>query len=180
MTRFFILILSLFAWTGEPDGTPSTVQEIRQAYAAAHQMIEDSHHPGVPRNELVENIEYMIPALGTTYETFCCYYQQALDETDWTTRYHPYFITRKYNMSVKNIYEEYLYDTETGRLLFVFIQTDMGDDSPLNEERYYYGPDGLISTVIKGERTIADGKLSIFAKILRDSVKIRLDANARR
>ena len=164
---------------GEPDGTPSTVQEIRKAYAAAHQEIEDSHHPNVPRNELVENLEYMIPALGTTYETFCCYYRQTMDESDWTTRYQPYFITRKYNLSVRNIYEEYLYDTETGRLLFVFIRTDNGDDT-INEERYYYGPDGLISTVITGERTISDSKLGVFAKILRDSVKIRLDANARR
>ena len=179
MTRLFILIISVFAWMGGPDGTPSTVQEIRQAYAAAHQEIEDSHHESVPRNELVENLEYMIPALGTTYETFCCYYRQTMDETDWHTRYLPYFITRKYNMAVRNIYEEYLYDTVTGRLLFVYIRTDNGDDT-LNEERYYYGPDGLISEVIKGERTISDKQLRIYAKILRDSVKTRLDANAMR
>ena len=175
MTRFLILILSLFAWVGGPDGTPSTVQEIRQAYAAAHQEIADSHREGVPRNELVETLQYMVPACGSTTETFCCYYRLQTGETDGSTHYQPYFITRKYNIAVRNFYEEYLFDAETGRLLFVFIQSDTYEGTQ-NEERYYYGPDGLISEVIKGERTISDSKLRTYANILSKSVKTRLDA----
>jgi len=175
MIRLFFVLFSLLTWSGEPDGIPSTVAEIRQAYAAAHQAIEDSHHDGVPRNELIETAQYMVPAAGTTNETFCCYYELSVDGEEWSVHYNPYFITRKYNIAVHNFYEEYLYDAKSGRLLFVYIQSD-GVDGTKNEERYYYGPDGLISEIIKGERTVPDKKLRIHAKILRDSVKTRLDA----
>lgn len=173
--KLIILLSMLFGLSSSPDGLPATVKEIRQAYADAHQRIAETTRPGVPRSDMETTFRYMVPAAGETTETIHAFYELSIDsEGEWAVHYHPYFIMRSYNISVLKFYEEYLYDADTGKLLFVYISGDTHEGKK-NEERYYFGPDGLISEIIQGERTVSLEEILRKAEVLRSSSRPLLD-----
>ena len=182
MIRLFIALALLLgavaANAGTPDGTPATVKEIRQAYADAQQQMALSLQEGMHRNDLETTLRYVVPAVGETVETLRCFYSDPEMDTEvWEVRYHPYFITRKYNVSMRKFYEEYLFDAKTGRLLFFYLKGDVFEGGQ-NEERYYFGPEGRISEIIKGERTLSDETVLRRAESLRSSIRTMLETAA--
>ena len=150
MLRFlFLLVLALPVIP--QDGLPTTVKEIRQLYTDTQQgiaLMSDEEHL---RKELVTTIQRNMPGTGIRKETVTCYFAEFGDDLD--PDYRPYFVTRKYNVAAHRFYEEFLFDAETGKLLFVFRQGDSYETAGAKDEtRYYFGPQGLLSENIKGER----------------------------
>lgn len=117
MLRFLLMLV--LALPGLPqDGLPTTVKEIRQRYADTQQSIAMMHEEEHFRSEIVTTIQRNMPGSGI----------------------------RKYNVAARKFYEEYLFDAETGKLLFVFLQADSIENAGTKDEtRYYFGPQGLIS-----------------------------------
>ena len=170
MIRLFIALALLLGTGAAPDGTPATVKEIRQAYADAQEKMAMSLQEGMHRNDIETTLRYVVPAVGETIETLRCFYDQDMDTEAWEVRYYPYFITCKYTVSVLHFYEEYLFDAPTGRLLFFFRKSDQYEGGTY-EERYYFGPDGRISEIIKGERTLSDETILRRAETFRSSIR---------
>jgi hypothetical protein len=53
----------------------------------------------------------------------------------------PYFVTKKFNVTVRNYYLEYLYDPDSVTLRFVFAKWQDYSGETV-EERYYFDKDG--------------------------------------
>ena len=143
----------------------SVVKSVRAAYNEAKEKIKMADGEMSPRNDAVATLHYNVPATGPRTTVAHCYFDLDTDEDG--AHYFPYFITLKYNVTVRDFYEEYLFDPESGRLLFVFIQQDTFEGTK-NEERYYYDGLGKLAAVnVKGERTVEDADLVRHAEDLR-------------
>lgn len=151
------------------------VKSVRAAYAEAKEKMKLANGEQSPRNDAVATLHYNVPATGGRTTVVHCYYD--LDTDADGAHYHPYFITLKYNVAVREFYEEYLFDPETDKLLFVFIQGDTFEGTK-NEERYYYDAAGkLASENIKGERTVPDEAIRQQAEQYRAVIPQFLDFN---
>ncbi len=167
-----VLLLSLGASALAQDNA-SVVKSVRAAYAAAKEKIKMADGEMAPRNDAVATLHYNVPATGPRTTVAHCYFDLDTDEDG--AHYYPYFITLKYNVTVRDFYEEYLYDPESGRLLFVFLQQDTFEGTK-NEERYYYDDLGHLAAVnITGERTVEDAALVSHAEALRMIIPKFLD-----
>ena len=65
------------------------------------------------------------------------------DEGD-VLSYRPYFVSDSYNSGGRKLYEEYLLEEGTGKLLFAYAYEQNGD-ATTNEGRYYYYKDGTLA-----------------------------------
>ena len=167
-----VLLLALGASALAQDNA-SVVKSVRAAYAAAKEKIKMADGEMAPRNDAVATLHYNVPATGPRTTVAHCYFDLDTDEDG--AHYYPYFITLKYNVTVRDFYEEYLYDPESGRLLFVFLQQDTFQGTK-NEERYYYDEHGNLAAVnITGERTVEDAALVSHAEALRMIIPKFLD-----
>ena len=175
--RLFMMLTLAFPAGGQQDGL--TVKEIRQMYAEVQQAIAAMSEEEHLRNQVVTTIQTNMPGSGIRKETRTAYfaeYDESVEEGDFNPDYRPYFITRKYNVGSLHYYEEYLYDAETGIPVFVFIQSYLPDHpGTKNETRYYYGPMGLISEIIKGEREMDEQAAADQGGSLWESVKSQLN-----
>ena len=168
------------AGAATPDKKSDKVVAIREAYAAALKNVELSKVEGIPHNYMESSLRYVVPALGETFETLRCYYDQDVETEHWHVVYLPYFLTRKYNFSVRNIYEEYLFDSE-GHLIFVFVKSDSMDGKEKVEERYYFDSDGtLIKELVKGIALNGADVVQRYGQTLYNSIRTQLEANATR
>ena len=177
MIKFALLAL-LIGVAGLPlaaQGQNSeVVKYVREAYTRAKEKIKmTTGNESVPRNDVTATFRYMVPATGGRTEVFHAYFDLETDEEG--AHYLPYFITRKYNVSVRDVYEEYLFDAETGLLLFVFIQSDNFEGGK-DEERYYFGAMGeLVHQIIKGGEPCDADVLLLNAARLRGLIPQYLD-----
>ena len=176
-----LIILSLLAvilpLNAFGEGLPKTVKEIRERYAQAQQDIADMGKDEHMLCRLVSTSQRNMPAIGIQKETLTAYFNNKDRDEDWYPIFRLYFLTRKYNVAVRKCYEEYLFDALSGRLIFVFLQRDSYiDDSTKDETRYYFGEEGLISEIIKGERISEPDAILLSAEKLR-SAAITLMAN---
>lgn len=178
------LIIILLLWLGIPfaleaqDALPRTVKEIRQRYADTQQSIAMMNEEEHMKNLLVTTVQHNMPGTGIRKETISCYFGEFGEESEeWAPDYRPFFVTRRFNVSARKFYEEYLFDGESGRLLFVFFQGDsMEGQGKKDETRYYYGPDGLISENVKGERIVESNTALEMAATLSASLRSQLNA----
>lgn len=159
---------------GAQDAGSEAVKAIRAAYAEAKEKIKmTTGNESVPRNDVTATLRYMVPASGERTEVFHAYFDLETDEEG--AHYLPYFITRKYNVAVRNVYEEYLFDPETGLLLFVFIQSDNMEGGK-DEERYYFDAMGkIVHRIVKGEDTFDADSLLMDAARIRALIPQYLD-----
>ena len=149
------------------------VKEVRAAYSAAKEKIKLADGEFAPRNDAMATLYFNVPATGPRTVVAHCYFDLDTDEDG--AHYYPYFITLKYNVAARDFYEEYLFDPESGRLQFVFIQQDNFEGTK-NEERYYYDDLGKLAAVnITGERTVDDAALVSHAEDLRMIIPKYLD-----
>ena len=149
------------------------VKSVRAAYAEAKEKMKLANGELSPRNDAVATLHFNVPATGPRTTVAHVYFDLDTDEDG--AHYYPYFITLKYNVAVREYYEEYLFHPESGRLLFAFIQQDTYEGTK-NEERYYYDDLGkLASENIKGERTIPDAELVSRAENYRALIPKFLD-----
>lgn len=173
MLRFLLMLV--LALPGLPqDGLPTTVKEIRQRYADTQQSIAMMHEEEHFRSEIVTTIQRNMPGSGIRKETVTCYFAEFGEDLD--PDYRPYFVTRKYNVAARKFYEEYLFDAETGKLLFVFLQADSIENAGTKDEtRYYFGPQGLISENVKGERCATAEEATKMANECYQAIKANLN-----
>ena len=159
MKRFFfiILMLSLAGAAGAQDGLPATVKEVRQKYAEAQQAIAMMDVEEHTRSQVTLSLQRNVPAIGIQKETVTCFFENFENnkEGEWGFIYRPFFMTVKFNAAVRQFYREFLYDTASGKPIFVFLQQDSIRGDQKDETRYYFGPSGLISENIKGERIMS-------------------------
>ena len=159
MKRFLliILLLSLAAAAGAQEGLPTTVKEVRQKYADAQQYIALMDQEEHIRSQVTLSLQRNVPAIGIQKKTVTCFFENFENdkEGEWGFIYRPFFMTVKFNAAVRQFYREFLYDTASGKPIFVFLQQDSIRGDQKDETRYYFGPSGLISENIKGERIMS-------------------------
>ena len=118
------------------------VAEVRKLYTEAKEAMAYNDQEDYPA---VSNMEttyyYMAPGAGPI-KHYIKYYLNT-EETDEGVilGYHPYFVSDSYNSGGRRIYEEYLFDSKTGRLVFAYAYEENGDATK-NEGRYYYYKEG--------------------------------------
>jgi len=166
----FFLALCLSARAQNDAGV---VKAVRAAYSEAKEKIKLADGDPSPRNDASATLSYNVPGTGPRTTVVHCYFDLDTDENG--AHYQPYFITLKYNIAARAFYEEYLFDPESGRLLFAFLQGDTFEGAK-NEERYYYDESGRLASVnVKGERTVEDALLLSRAEDYRRFVPQFLD-----
>lgn len=169
MKKLFVLLLSVMVLplASSAQSLPKTVQEVRKMYADAHQAIADMDLEEHMLCRMVSTSQCNMPAVGIPKETITTYFNNADRDEDWYPIFRPFFITRKFNASVRQFYEEYLFDMKSGRLVFAFLQGDSYEHETKDETRYYFGEDGLISENIKGDRIAEADAVVRYAESLR-------------
>ena len=177
MKQLLVILLLVLAWPASAwqDNFPKTVKEIRQRYAEAHQAIARMDETGV-HNQVTLVVQRNMPATGLRTVTNICYFEEYQDE-DMVgyMEYLPFFLTSRSNVSIREYYEEYLFDVMTGKPIFIFYQQNNEEEFDKKDEtRYYFGPDGLISENIKGERIISPERAYDAAILLRDSMTSKM------
>ena len=141
LTALLLMILSAQA-------QDARVAEIRRLYAEVKENMEYRKKAEIPPNDMVVTLNYMAPGAGPIKDVTHYFYDGEFKEDAGNVVYCPIFITRKYNVGAAEYYEEYLFDE--GSLVFYFCkQLD-------NETRYYWGINGFMHEVIKGERLTGD------------------------
>ena len=153
---FIILMLSLAGTAGAQEGLPTTVKEVRQKYADAQQYIALMDQEEHIRSQVTLSLQRNVPAIGIQKKTVTCFFENFENdkEGEWGFIYRPFFMTVKFNAAVRQFYREFLYDAASGKPVFVFLQQDSIQGDQKDETRYYFGPSGLISENIKGERVM--------------------------
>ena len=184
MAILFTIHCSLFTASAQN----AQVASIRKLYAEVKQEMENRKKPAIkreqsdaridsaereqagpkvkaelPPNETVVTSNYMAPGGGPTKDVTHYYYNGEFDENLGNVFYTPCFITRKYNVGARNYYEEFLFDK--GSLVFFFCK------SQNDETRYYWGANGFLHEVIKGQRQMDE----VFAARLAGDLKAAFD-----
>ena len=177
MKQLLVFLLLVPAWPAFAwqDNFPQTVKEIRQRYAEAHQAIARMDEAGV-HNRVTLVVQRNMPATGMRTVTLTCFFEEyQTEDMVGYLDYLPFFLTSRSNVSVWEFYEEYLFDANSGKPLFIFYQqTNEKDYNQKDETRYYFGPDGLISENIKGDRIISAEKAYDAAIQLRDTMSSKM------
>lgn len=143
-----LLVLSLsftavFAQTSAK--AKARVAEVRKLYAEARESMAYNDQEDYPAVSGMETTYYyMAPGAGPI-KHYVKYYM-GTDETDEgeILGYRPYFVSDSYNSGARKLYEEYLLDSETGKLVFAYAYEENGDGTK-NEGRYYYYKDGSLA-----------------------------------
>ena len=121
------------------------VAEVRKLYAEAKDRMaynDQEEYPAVSGMETT--YYYMAPGAGPI-KHYIKYYMDS-EETDEGVilSYRPYFVSDSYNSGGRKLYEEYLLEEETGKLLFAYAYEQNGD-ATTNEGCYYYYKDGTLA-----------------------------------
>ena len=153
MKMFFVLITCLVGALGmQAQTTPEAkarVNEIRQLYKDAWGAVayyDTLAMDGLPSSRMVVESDYMVSGAGPRHDTVTYYLSGDFDEEKGYEYFETYFITRKYNISDLEYYEEYLFDSKRNPC-FVYWRCSDG-----LEARFYWDEKGkLIHTITKGE-----------------------------
>ena len=154
MKRLSLIIVLSFmvlpAMLHAQEMTDAEIAAIRAAYSAAKEQVEINRHAqeqNVPRNDMEVVSHYVIPGCGPTDEIIHYYFTLDEDPESGTCFYHPFFVSRSYNVAARKFYEEFLFDRQEAQLLF-FYQRNDAIDGTINETRYYYGKNGVSKSII--------------------------------
>ena len=154
MKRFFFAVLLLLCAFSLAQGQGKDVAAIRKLYAAAKErMAQNGKDEAVPRYDVTVSSHYVVAGTGPTEETVRYFFGMEYDETLGMYYNKVYFITRRFNVAARPCYQEFLYDEESGDLLFAFLQEE-GFEGETNQTRYYWNKDGLVQELVQGERVM--------------------------
>ena len=121
------------------------VAEVRKLYTEAKERMAYNDQEDYPAKSNMEvTYNYMAPGAGPI-KHYIKYYMDAVDDEEGILlRHKPYFVSDSYNSGARKLYEEYLLDEETGKLVFAYAYEENGDASK-NEGRYYFYKDGSLA-----------------------------------
>ena len=149
MKKIQLLLMCLLAAVAMQAQTSAKakarVAEVRKLYAEAKESMAYNDQEDYPAVSGMETTYYyMAPGAGPI-KHYVKYYMES-DETDEGVilGYRPYFVSDSYNSGGRKLYEEYLLEEETGKLLFAYAYEQNGD-ATTNEGRYYYYKDGTLA-----------------------------------
>lgn len=159
--RFLLMVIALCACTMLQAQTDvvakQQVEKIRKQYGEAKQMAAHSEKTGQDYyNDLEVKIRRMVAGTGMRYETIRYFFGNDFDEESELYIADVYFITRQYNVAARKYYEEYLFDPQSGQLIFAFLQESDTPAGQKNETRYYWGAEGLVHQIVKGTPLMDD------------------------
>ena len=149
MKKLSILFLCLLATVATQAQTSAKakerVAEIRKLYAEAKERMAYNDQEKYPA---VTNMEttwyYMAPGAGPI-KHYVKYYLNTIETDEGEILGQTcYFVSDSYNSGARKIYEEYLLDEDTGKLVFAYTYEENGDDTT-NEGRYYYYKNGSLA-----------------------------------
>lgn len=153
--QIMIAMCAIMAIAAAAQQNDPVVYSIQQAYQQAKENIKNGKAMG---NEMVSKLNYTVYGQGKTTETLHFFYKTVQgtflmsDDRDPHFNYYPlYFVTRSYNIGKKKYYEEFLFDSESQRLLFALTQ-DYDENGKRFDRRFYYH-EGSIYNVIGPEAT---------------------------
>ena len=149
MLLIVVLVCGLCTQAQNSPAAKERVAEIRQMYKDAWGAVayyDTLAMDGLPSSRMVVESDYMVSGAGPRHDTVTYYLSGDFDEEKGYEYFETYFITRKYNISDLEYYEEYLFDSKRNPC-FVYWRCSDG-----LEARFYWDEKGkLIHTITKGE-----------------------------
>ncbi len=141
---FLAVFAASAAFAQSGSSVEKQVSHIRNLYSEAKEKISMMEEVGIPANDMTITYNYMAPAIGQVSSTDRVWYELHDQETETSFKYYyyPIFATRHYNITVRDVYEEYLYDTENECLVFFYYREKWPEGGELIEDRYYWNEKG--------------------------------------
>ncbi len=129
------------AYAQKTAAEKACVAEVRKMYQEAKAMMAENDKHEETQNDMVVTVSSMEPAVGGQVVNYHYYFN--IDYSEEANQYvsKPYFVTKKFNVTVRNYYLEYLYDPDSVTLRFVFAKWQDYSGETV-EERYYFDKDG--------------------------------------
>ena len=151
-----LMLLPLAIMAQNTSDAKEKVASIRAKYNEAKEMAAKKYEKEDEflRHDMDLTYRRILPGSGPSVETMHFYYTfKEIDaEEDLIMYFTPYLITRKYNLSSREYYEELLYDTDHETLIFAYAREK--DEDIVNEVRYYwdYNENGTATVINKIEK----------------------------
>ena len=139
------LVMAVAAQAQTSAKAKERVAEVRKLYAKAKECMAYNDQEDYPAVSGMETTYYyMAPGAGPI-KHYVKYYigSEETDEGE-ILGFKTYFFSDSYNSGARKIYEEYLLDEKTGKLIFAYGYEENGDNSK-NEVRYYFYQDGTLA-----------------------------------
>ena len=157
------LLLSLYCCPdilAQNNKTENRVKEIRKIYSNTQEHIKHSLELEETNNSMKIDMSRMFGGSGMQQKKMEFYYNVDDSRTNGVG-WNLYFVRVSYNYAVRQFYEEYLFDEETGKIMFIYKKADSYDNNVMyNEERCYFYPDGTLCTY-KHQHKDSQGKTII-------------------
>ena len=146
ITIYGILLLMALTMQAQTSAkVKERVAEIRKLYADAKENMAYNDQDGYPAKTNMEvTYYYMASGAGPIKHNIMYYVSDEEDDVGMLTGFKTYFVSDSYNSGARKIYEEYLFDLETGKLAFAYAYEENGDDTK-NELRYYFYKNGKLA-----------------------------------
>lgn len=149
MKKIQLLLLCLLAAIAVQAQTSAKakarVAEVRKLYAEAKERMAYNDQDEYPAKSNMETTYYyMAPGAGPIKHYVKYYLSTKETDEGEILSYTTYFVSDSYNSGARKIYEEYLFDEETDKLVFAYGYEENGNGSK-NEARFYFYKDGTLA-----------------------------------
>ena len=146
ITVYGILLLMALTMQAQTSAkAKARVAEVRKLYTEAKERMARNDQEDYPApHDMDVTYRYMAPGAGPIKHHIKYYVDTEETDVGEILGFRSYFVSDSYNSGARKIYEEYLFDEETGTLLFAYNYEELGDGSK-NEGRFYYYKDGTLA-----------------------------------
>lgn len=146
ITIYGILLLMALTMQAQTSAkAKERVAEVKKLYAEAKERMAYNDQEDYPAKSNMEvTYYYMAPGAGPIKHYVNYYIDSKETDEGEILGYRTYFFSDSYDSGARKIYEEYLLDEESGKLIFAYAYEQNGDGSK-NEGRYYYHKDGSLA-----------------------------------
>ena len=148
MKKLVFMLLMLAPLLANAQSDPATKARVADVRAAYKQALADINavqkgEEGAQNDALV-SMRLNRPDSGATSETLE-FYAEVKQDTVGGYEYETFFIRRSYSMSARKYYNEFLFDRETGDLIFAYVRSSSEDEPNIKiEDRYYFDNGSLV------------------------------------
>ncbi len=136
------------------------ITSIRSEYNQAQATIKQNKSTKA-KNDMVTTMRYDVPGKGAAVETLHFFFKvEQFGPVGEFVNYQLFFVTRQLSLGGHKSYEEYLYDSQTGQLVFS-VKQERDSKGSLIEKRLYYR-DGTIFSTEGGTLDLYEEELTYF------------------
>lgn len=139
------MMLPLMGFAQNDAATKARVQSIREIYRQSMTDINAAQkEDSGKRNDALVSLSLVRPGTGASQETLEFYGELLADSAAGDYRNEAFFIRRSYNIAARKYYNEFLFDRQTGDLLFAYIRTTSDEEPDIKiEDRFYFDKGSL-------------------------------------